>query len=94
MEPIPALSPDLIITFVALVTALITMITYINKIHDWIQKMDSQEKEIKGIKEEQRILVGGILACLKGLKEQGCNGPVTKGIADIENYINKKAHDE
>lgn len=94
MEPIPALNPDLIITFVALVTALITMITYINKIHDWIQKMDSQEKEIKGIKEEQRILVGGILACLKGLKEQGCNGPVTKGIADIENYINKKAHDE
>lgn len=94
MNPIPAISPDLIITFAALVTALITMITYINKIHDWIQKMDSQDEEIKGIKEEQRILVGGILACLKGLKEQGCNGPVTRGINEIEDYINKKAHDE
>lgn len=93
MNPI-AISPDLIITFTALITALITMATYVNKIHDWIHKMDCQDEEIKGIKEEQRILVGGILACLKGLKEQGCNGPVTKGIADIEDYINKKAHDE
>lgn len=93
MNPIP-ISPDLIITFAALVTALITMITYINKIHDWIHKMDCQDEEIKGIKDEQRILVGGILACLKGLKEQGCNGPVTRGINDIEDYINKKAHDE
>ena len=93
MNPI-AISPDLIITFTALITALITMATYVNKIHDWIRKMDSQDEEIRDIKEEQRILVGGILACLKGLKEQGCNGPVTKGIADIEDYINKKAHDE
>ena len=93
MNPIP-ISPDLIITFVALLTAIATVITYCNKIHDWIQKMDNQDEEIKDIKEEQRILVGGILACLKGLKEQGCNGPVTQGIADIEDYINIKAHED
>lgn len=29
---------------------------------------------------------------LKGLKEQGCDGPVTFAITQIENYINKQAH--
>jgi hypothetical protein len=44
------------------------------------------------IKEEQTILVYGVLACLKGLKEQGCNGPVTDAINTIEKHINKLAH--
>ena len=45
------------------------------------------------LKEEQTLLVYGVLACLKGLKEQGCNGPVTEAIYKLENYINKKAHE-
>jgi len=32
------------------------------------------------------------LACLKGLHEQGCNGPVTHAIEEIEEHINKQAH--
>ena len=39
-------------------------------------------------------MVYGILACLKGLKEQGCNGPVTEAVNKIEKHINKAAHDE
>lgn len=34
----------------------------------------------------------GVLACLMGLKEQGCNGPVTDAIHAIEKHINKQAH--
>lgn len=49
--------------------------------------------EIKDGKEERLILVNGVLACLKGLKEQGCNGPVTEGIKQIEEYLMKKSHD-
>lgn len=49
--------------------------------------------EIKDGKEERLILVNGVLACLKGLKEQGCNGPVTEGIKQIEAYLMKKSHD-
>ena len=49
--------------------------------------------EIKDGKEERLVLVNGVLACLKGLKEQGCNGPVTEGINQIENYLMKKSHD-
>lgn len=51
------------------------------------------KSEIKDSKEERLILVNGVLACLKGLKEQGCNGPVTKGIKQIENYLIEKSHD-
>lgn len=51
------------------------------------------KSEIRDSKEERLILVNGVLACLKGLKEQGCNGPVTEGINQIENYLMKKSHD-
>lgn len=51
------------------------------------------KSEVHDSKEERLVLLRGQLACLKGLKEQGCNGPVTKGIQDIEEYLMKKSHD-
>lgn len=52
-------------------------------------KRDKNDVEIRDIKEEQSILTKGVLACLK---EQGCNGPVTVAITEIEDHINKQAH--
>lgn len=49
-------------------------------------------KATEDIQEEQTLVVYGLLACLKGLKEQGCNGPVSEAIDKIEKHINKKAH--
>ena len=43
--------------------------------------------------EEQQMLTYGVLACLKGLQEKGCNGPVTDAISKIEKYLNAKAHE-
>ena len=60
--------------------------------YKWFLKQEKQDRDIKAIKEEQTVLVRGILACLMGLKEQGCNGPVTEAIEQIENHINKQAH--
>lgn len=51
------------------------------------------KSEVQDSKEERLILVNGVLACLKGLKEQGCNGPVTEGIHQIEDYLMRKSHD-
>lgn len=45
-----------------------------------------------GLKEEQALIIYGLLACLKGLSEKGCNGPVTEAIKHIEKHINMKAH--
>lgn len=62
--------------------------------YKWFLKQEKQDKDIRAIKEEQAILTEGILACLKGLKEQGCNGPVTEAIDKLEAYVNAKAHDQ
>ena len=51
------------------------------------------EEDMREQREEQTLIVYGLLACLKGLKEQGCNGPVTEAINKIEKHLNKKAHE-
>ena len=53
----------------------------------------THEEDIRKINEEQCLITYGLLACLKGLREQGCNGPVTDGISRIEKHLNKQAHD-
>lgn len=56
-----------------------------------LKKMEAAD--IAAIKNEQQILTYGILACLKGLQEKGCNGPVTEAIDKIEKHLNQKAHE-
>ena len=55
---------------------------------------DELSKDMSSINEEQTLLTYGILACLKGLSEQGCNGPVSEAIGKIEKYLNEKAHEK
>ena len=81
-----------IITAASLTAALVALTGYIFRAHDWVKKQNNQDAEIKAMKEEQQLLTYGILACLKGLKEQGCNGPVTEAINKIEKHLNEKAH--
>lgn len=61
-------------------------------VHKWVLKQNHQDTEIKELKEEQTVICYGVLAALKGLKEQGCNGPVTQAINEMEKHLNKKAH--
>lgn len=92
-----------IITASAIVGAIVALVSYFSKVVRWVDKQSQQDKEIKdirqhheddvaSIKQEQTLLVYGILACLKGLSEQGCNGPVTEAINKYEKYLNEKAH--
>lgn len=98
-------SPQAIITAASCIAALIALAGYVFKARDWIKKQDKQaatmqelkehhNQDIEDIKQEQTMLVYGILACLKGLKEQGCDGPVTDAVEKIDKYLNKKAHDQ
>lgn len=86
-----------------LLTAVSAFIALAWKLFKWIDHQKEQDTEIakikaqvekktEGIQEEQTLVVYGLLACLKGLKEQGCNGPVSEAIDKIEKHINKKAH--
>ena len=81
-----------IITVASIITALGVIFGAVFAFHNWLLKRDKNDEDIKAIKEEQSILTKGVLACLKGLKEQGCNGPVTEAIESIEEYVNKQAH--
>lgn len=51
-----------------------------------------QDLDIKDSKEERLLLMRGVLACLNGLHEQGCNDTVTKTIREYETYLQDKAH--
>ena len=78
----------------SLLTAIVVIFSAIFAVYKWYLKQNHQNVEIERVKSEQCLLTYGILACLKGLKEQGCNGPGTEAIDKIEKHINKQAHDQ
>ena len=83
---------NVIITIASVITALGVIFGVVFTVYRCYLKNEKQDNDIKSIKEEQSILTHGVLACLKGLKEQGCNGPVTEAINQIETHLNKQAH--
>lgn len=54
----------------------------------------NSDAAVKAIQEEQTLVVYGLLACLKGLSEQGCDGPVAEAIDKIDKHLNKRAHSQ
>ena len=74
------------------VAALVALLGYLFKGYEFVQRQKRQDELIGAIQVEQQLLTYGVLACLKGLKEQGCNGPVTEAIGKIEAHINEEAH--
>ena len=82
-----------IITAVAeVITAFGVIFGILFAVYKWYLKQEKQDTDIKAIKDEQFLLAQGVLACLKVLKEQGCDGPVTTAIIQLERHINKEAH--
>lgn len=81
-----------IITAAAVLAAVGAILKTYNKGYDLVKHQKEQDKDIQDIKAELAIATKGILACLQGLKEQGCDGPVTEAITEINDHLNKKAH--
>ena len=87
------LDAQTVLTAAAVLAALAALFARDNRFYDWISRQSRQDAEIAQLRAEQGLLTRGVLACLKGLKEQGCNGPVTDAIREIEDYLNRKAHE-
>lgn len=92
-----------IITAGAVMAAGIAIAANFAKIVRWMDRQKKQDEDIKtlkathnsdmdSMKQEQTLIIYGLLSCLKGLKEMGCNGPVTEAINKIEKHLNQKAH--
>lgn len=68
------------------------------EIQDLKKKIEKLERhhddDMETVRDESWHLMKGVLACLKGLQEKGCNGPVTETANELEEFINTKAHDK
>ena len=53
---------------------------------------DELTTQVRQTNAELQLLTYGVLACLRGLHEKGCNGPVTEAIMEIERHLNENAH--
>ena len=93
-----------LITAGAVLGAVLALVAAFAGLVRWVDKQKKQDDDIKelhakhdadmaSVKQELSLIVDGQLACLKGLQEQGCNGPVTAAIGKIETHLNKKAHE-
>ena len=76
----------------ALLGAVTAILGGLFAVYRWYQRQEKQDQDIKAMKEEMCLLTYGVLACLKGLNEKGCDGPVTEAVGKIEKHMNQEAH--
>ena len=86
------ISPDTVIKAASVITALGVMGGITAWCIKFVERQKKQDQELKAIRAENTLICYGIMACLKGLKEQGCNGPVTEALDMLEKHLNKAAH--
>ena len=60
----------------------------------FVDRQKKQDQELTAIRKEQTLICYGVMACLRGLKEQGCDGPVTAALDKLEKHLNQAAHEE
>ena len=83
---------ETVIKFASLLTALGIIGGVVVWCVKFVGRQKKQDKELEAMCEEQTIMCFAILACLKGLREQGCNGPVSEALEKLEKHLNKQAH--
>jgi len=66
----------------------------LKKVDELAQHSEAVDKALKAMATENTLQCYCLLACLKGLAEQGCDGPVHDAINKLEKYLNQKAHGE
>lgn len=86
------ITADTIIKAASLLAALGALAGAIVAVYKVLENNRKQNGAIKAIQTENTLICYGVLACLKGLKEQGCDGPVTDALNKIEKHLNENAH--
>ena len=88
------ITADMLIKLATLLTALGVIGGVVLRCFRFIQRDNRQDKELAAIRKEQTVICYGILACLRGLEEQGCDGPVHEALDKLEKHLNQAAHEE
>ena len=94
---------QLLITLAAAMTALVTLIAFFTKAHNWFLEQKNQSDRIDALKEkhnadmaesneERQLMCYALSACLDGLQQLGCNHSVTEAKQKMDKHLNEKAH--
>ena len=78
----------------AAITAIGTILGFVVAVYKFYARQKKQDVEIAAIRAEQQLLCYALRACLSGLKELGCNGPVTDALNRLDKHLNAEAHRE
>ncbi len=88
-----------IITTAAVAAAIVALLSYYNKVHDWVKHQEEQDKRMdriehdaQSVRKELTLIVYGLSACLDGLGQLGANHTVPVAKDKLDKYINKQAH--
>ena len=81
-----------IIKAASLLGAIGVLISAVIAVYKVIDQNKKQTEVIHAMQEEQTLICYGLRACLCGLKEQGCNGPVTTALDKLDRHLNQQAH--
>lgn len=86
------LNAQTIITAAAFLSAFIAIFSVVFKVHKWYLKQEKQDEDIKALKDEQKIICSGVMACLDGLQQLGANHTVPTTKEMLEKHLNEQAH--
>lgn len=86
------ITAETIITFAAIVGALVTIFGIIFAVYRWYLKQEKQDKDIAKMKEENTLICFALSACLDGLQQLGANHTVPVAKDKLDKYLNQQAH--
>lgn len=75
-----------VVSVITIASAVLGVAAYVANLAFRFMKL---EKQAEHRKEDTKIMLSALLACLDGLQQQGANGAVTKTKAELEQYIIK-----
>ncbi len=86
------IAADDIIKLAALLGALGVLGGALAAAYRFFNRQKAQDAELQSIRAELTLLCYAVKACLQGLAEQGCDGPVHDAIDKLDKHLNKAAH--
>lgn len=84
---------DTVLTAAKLVTAVGALGGVVVWCIRFVDRQKKQGAELVAIQRELVVICRGLRACLQGLKEQGCDGPVEEALDFLNKHLNGEAHD-
>lgn len=88
------INTGLIVEAASVLTAVSLIFGFLVWCSKFVESNKRQDRELQAIRKENTMICYGVLACLKGLKEQGCDGPVRDALNKLEKHLNSRAHDQ